>query len=113
MPSLRELEGKLLRILSERTYSTRIRSVARAQGVFFLCPRCFTKNRGPIGTHGVICWFLDRGVPADLPPLPGRWVPAGNGLADLTFIGPSSASVQLLGGCNWHGFVRSGEATLS
>lgn len=81
-----------------------------AHGVMFLCPLCYAKNGGPTGTHSVICWFEGR-VPDSASPKPGRWHPAGTGLADLTFVPPGAVSVQLLGGCGWHGFVRNGDAS--
>ena len=90
-----------------------VSSLSEAQGVKFLCPLCFEKNGGEVGTHCVICWFNDRNVPAGFEPGPGRWNPAGNGLHDLTFVGPGQGSVQLLGGCGWHGHVTNGEATLN
>jgi hypothetical protein len=49
-------------------------------------------------------------VPADADPGPGRWEFQGTGLGALTLVAGSS-SIQLLGGCNWHGFVRNGEVT--
>lgn len=86
-------------------------SIADAQGVRFLCPVCFTKNGGPVGTHGVICWSRSRGVPDDAVPGPGRWIISGTGFNDLTLSAEpgSSGSVLLLGGCGWHGFVENGE----
>lgn len=82
---------------------------AEADGVMFLCPKCYAANGGKVGTHSVICWFAGR-VMDDLDPKPGRWNPQGTGLDDLTFVPPGAVSVQLLGGCGWHGFVRNGSA---
>ncbi len=88
-------------------------SLAEAHGIMFLCPKCFAANKGPIGTHSVICWFVGK-VPDDVFPKPGRWTPQGAGIDDLTFV-PSegrSCSVLLPGpGCEWHGFVRNGDAS--
>lgn len=72
----------------------------------FLCPLCFTRNSGPIGTHIVICWQPDK-VPADATPGPGRWKFQGTSLDDLTLIANSS-SILLTSGCEWHGYVRNG-----
>lgn len=83
----------------------RVDSVEMADGVFFLCPVCFAKNAGPIGTHGVLCWRPR--VPAEVDPKPGRWEFQGTGLDDLTLVAGSS-SVLLRGGCNAHLFVRGG-----
>jgi hypothetical protein len=88
-----------------------VATLAEADGVFFLCPKCFAANNGPVGTHGVICWFEGK-VPDDAVPGPGRWNPIGTSLDDLTFVpGKKSHSVALIGGCAWHGFVASGDAT--
>jgi len=104
---LRELEAEFLKIKDSRTYS-RQDSIDGADGIMFLCPLCFAENKGPVGTHRVICWFSH--VDAAMDPKPGRWNPSGSGLDDLTFVGPGAASVKLIGGCNWHGFVKDGEA---
>lgn len=75
-----------------------------AHGVTFQCPQCASTSG-----HYVICWF--SGVPPEIAPKPGRWNPAGKTLDDLTFVPPGAVSVKLNGGCNWHGFVRDGDAT--
>lgn len=90
-------------------------TLAAAQGIMFLCPACFEKNGGPVGTHAVICWSRSRGTPDLARPGPGRWKMTGAGFDDLTLDAdpPSSArSVQLASGCRfWHGFVTNGEVT--
>lgn len=84
-------------------------SLAQAQGIIFVCPLCLAANGGVrAGVHSVICWFT--GVPASVEPGPGRWNPSGTGIDDLTFVPPGAVSVQLIGGCNWHGFVIRGDA---
>ena len=96
-------------------------SLAEAHGVLFQCPLCaqgkpvvdFEESpgrRGVRGAHYVLCWFVGK-VADDVEPKPGRWNPIGTSLGDLTFVGPGAASVQLLGGCNWHGFVSNGNGT--
>lgn len=82
--------------------------LAEAQGVMFLCPKCFEANKGEVGTHRVICWFRGRGVPDDQSPGPGRWDVSGTGFSDLTL----KPSVFLSGadGCQWHGWITNGEA---
>ena len=88
-----------------------VATLAEADGVEFLCPKCFAANSGPVGTHTVICWFEGK-VPDDAFPRPGRWNPQGTGLDDLTFVpGAKSNSVLLTEGCMWHGFVTNGDAT--
>lgn len=95
-----------------RTGNTRQRfadvSLEKADGVLFLCPKCFEKNGGSIGTHSVICWKPH--IPQDVAPKPGRWTFTGTGLNDLT-ITPSVNLDVVKGGCKWHGFIRNGEAT--
>lgn len=89
-------------------------AIAEAQGIRFLCPKCFAANSGPKGTHQVICWSRARGVPDEARPGPGRWTIDGDGFGNLTLNGdpPGGArSVQLNGGCDWHGFVTNGEVT--
>lgn len=99
----------------EVDYIIPVDSLAEAQGVKFLCPKCFEANGGRVGTHGVVCWFRHRGVPEDANPKPGRWTPEGTGLDDLTFVPgdpPVAKSVLLPGeGCGWHGFVENGNAS--
>lgn len=107
--TLHELEAEFLRISPEGM--TIVDSLDKAQGLMFLCPRCFETNDGKVGTHTVVCWFADRGVPDDKNPKPGRWMPSGTGINDLTFVGPAAASVLLTTGCQWHGFIRDGKAT--
>lgn len=79
---------------------------AEAHGIWFLCPACFATNGGPVGTHGVVCWFRGR-VPDSASPGPGRWTIEGSSFENLTL----APSIQLLSGCAWHGFIRNGEAT--
>lgn len=77
-------------------------TISTAQGVLFECPLC--------GSHSILAWFRDRGVPDDAVPGPGRWTPTGTGLADLTL----KPSINLDGpnavGCRWHGWVTNGDA---
>lgn len=90
-----------------------VKTLAEAQGVEFLCPRCFVANGGVGGTHIVICWSRSRGVPEDATPKPGRWVLEGTGLDDLTLnVEPPNTlrSVQLIGGgCKAHFNVINGD----
>ena len=84
-------------------------SLAEATGVFLLCPACFTRNGGPVGTHGLIVTFADRGVPDHLGShgskgQPTRWQVRGSGLHDLT----TTPSIDV--GC-WHGYLTDGVCT--
>lgn len=85
-------------------------TVEGADGIWFLCPKCFAENNGPRGTHMVGCYFVGR-VPDWLDPSPGRWNPSGKSYDDLTFVPSGAISVALTGGCMWHGFVANGDAT--
>ena len=106
MTALRDLDAELIQFAGAGRMHTTI-DLATAQGVMFLCPQCFARNGGEVGTHSVICWFRDRGVSAEASPGPGRWSVSGNSLDDLTL----APSVHLSGpGCGWHGWVRNGDA---
>jgi hypothetical protein len=96
-----------------RSFWPYVQTLKAAQGVEFLCPKCFAANKGEVGTHVVVCWSRSRGVPDKATPGPGRWVLAGTGYADLSLNAEpgQSRSVLLLGGCAWHGFVTGGEVT--
>lgn len=110
---LRELEAEFLQLTDRAGVRLRMgAALSGADGLWFLCPKCWAENGGRPGTHGIICWFRGR-VPDEASPGPGRWTPSGTGLDDLTFVpgDPATAhSVQVTGGCNWHGFIRNGEA---
>lgn len=87
---------------------------ADADGVWFLCPKCYHANAGSVGTHHVMCWFEGR-VPDNANPGPGRWTPNGRPLEDLSFVPGKTihaTSVQLTGGCGWHGHISKGCATV-
>lgn len=116
--SLFKLQARFIKlILSEPTEHwpqgrpdhMHVATLAEAHGVEFLCPLCFTKNKGSIGTHWVGCWFVGK-VPFWIEPGPGRWNPSGTGLADLTFVPPGATSVKLMQGCRWHGHIEKGMA---
>jgi hypothetical protein len=112
---LTELEPQFLRY-EKTAASTVFHYVDRiddAQGIRFLCPKCFQANAGKVGTHGVICWSSSRGVADDAQPGPGRWRLVGTGYGDLSLMEEpgKSRSVLLRGDCAWHGFVTNGEVT--
>ncbi len=109
MATLRELDACFLHDHKPDGSSHMSPDIAGADGIMFLCPKCFAENKGPVGTHSIICWFVGR-VADDVNPKPGRWNPSGTGLDDLTFVGPGAVSVLLTSGCGWHGFVKDGKA---
>lgn len=83
-----------------------------AQGIEFLCPLCFAKNAGPVGTHYCDVTFADRGVPDDLGThnkegKAVRWTVSGDTFENLT----TTPSILIEGGCGWHGFITNGEVT--
>lgn len=83
--------------------------IAEADGVMFLCPKCFQAKGGRIGTHMVLCW--KPSVPKEMKPGPGRWTFQGTGFADLTLNPSVNLDVNDGSPCKWHGFVRNGEVT--
>lgn len=112
---LRDLQASFLRLdrTADRTLYHRVESIDEAQGVIFLCPKCFKANGGSVGTHMIICWSRSRGVPDDEPPGPGRWYLGGRSLDDLILDGEGGQprSIQLTSDCGWHGYVTHGEIT--
>jgi hypothetical protein len=91
---------------TEHEYWVPVDAIAEADGVQFLCPKCFIANGGDVGTHSIMCWRPR--VPADVDPKPGRWELDGTGLDDLT-LRAGSSSILLSGpGCGAHFFIRNG-----
>lgn len=93
-----------------RQINRKVDTLAEATGMFFLCPGCYAKNGGPVGTHGIIVTFADRGVPDHLGSHgsgggPSRWKVSGSGLHDLS----TQPSIDV--GC-WHAYITNGEATV-
>lgn len=103
-----DLEPAFLKILDEKTVRFEGVTMAEADGIAFLCPKCYAANGGRVGTHQVWCWRPH--VPQTVSPQPGRWEFTGTGFSDLSLVAGSS-SVKLIGGCEWHGFVQNGEVT--
>ncbi len=98
-------------VTEPREFTIPVGSLGEAQGVEFLCPKCYVENGGRVGTHLCAVTFHGRGA---LPEQgshngerPTRWSVSGNGMADLTL----SPSIQLIGGCAWHGHVTNGSIT--
>jgi hypothetical protein len=116
MTKLTELDGRLLTYHKSETGQVshgKVDKLEDAQGVMFLCPLCWRNNNGPVGTHMVICWDGQRGVPDDAFPM-GRWKMEGTSLEDLTLNSypGKTRSVLLLAGCRWHGFVTDGDTSI-
>jgi len=115
---LLDLDARFIRRIPDEGMQM-VDALAEADGVMFQCPKCAEGcekgeedgRRFVRGAHYVICWF--RGRVSDNVSPRGRWTPAGSGLGDLTFVSGNPAqaySVLITGGCNWHGYVKDGDA---
>lgn len=92
-----------------RIYRQLVHTLPEAQCVVFLCPKCFADGAGKYGCHYCEVTFADRGVAPEMGSQnkghPTRWNVAGTGVHDLT----TTPSIQLIGGCAWHGWITAGE----
>ncbi len=105
--ALQDLEPSFLKIEEANRYRMTQDPIG-ADGIDFLCPLCYERNGGPVGTHHVICWRPH--VSPDISPKPGRWEFVGSGFHDLTLVAGSS-SILLMGGCGAHFWIRQGRVT--
>lgn len=106
---LHELNPVWLRRDDDKHF-TIVQSIQEADGIEFLCPKCFVANgNSAIGVHAVICWRPR--VPQTTNPIPGRWEFQGTGFEDLTLQAGSSSILLMPPSCGWHGFIRNGEVT--
>lgn len=85
-----------------------VNTVAEADQIMFLCPACFAKNHGDVGTHSVLVSFAGRNIPDEAGSRnsqgkPSRWTATGNNLDDLVL----TPSILIGLPCQWHGFVGS------
>lgn len=100
-----DLEPQFLRRDDDHHF-TFVGDVSEADGVEFICPKCFADNgMKRAGVHGVICW--EPSVPQTTTPTPGRWEMLGTGFHDLT-LRAGSSSILLQGGCGAHFFIENG-----
>lgn len=91
-----------------------VSTLVEADLIMFLCPLCFEKNGGNVGTHSVMVSFAGRSFSdeagtRDSNGTPSRWTASGVGLDDLVCT-PSillDASRPPEQGCHWHGFIGS------
>lgn len=85
------------------------KAFAGADGIQFLCPKCYAANGGAVGTHGLQVFFVGSKVPdrigKNAQGQTVRWGASGTGYADLTL----TPSILLLGGCAWHGWITRGD----
>jgi hypothetical protein len=100
-----ELNPEWVKMTDDRSYES-VDTLAEAQGLWFLCPVCFQRNSGVVGTHHVLCWFAARGVLDSRKPGPGRWTPTGTDFKDLS-LAPSILLPQSK--CEAHFHVINGE----
>ena len=107
---LTELEGKFIRVVDDRIREY-VDTIDQADGVIFLCPVCWKKNGGSMGTESMICW--KPSVPQTISPSGGRWNLVGTGLDDLSLVAGSSSILVRNGDGSehWHGFIKNGEVT--
>lgn len=101
----RKEDGTDEQITGPRDHYEVVEKLEEANGIEFLCPKCFQQNGGPVGTHVVICW--QPGIPANVNPGPGRWKLVGTSFEDISLVA-NPTSVQLQGGCNAHFTVLNG-----
>lgn len=100
-----ELEPKFVTRKDDNHYQPHD-DISKADGIWFLCPKCFRELGGSIGCHMVMCWCPS--VPQTTLPTPGRWNLQGTGYLNLTLVAGSS-SVLLISGCKAHFLVKNGE----
>jgi len=99
-------------VTGPRQYHVFVDTLEEADGISFLCPKCFSDVGSPIGVHSVICWRPR--VPAHATPGPGRWEFVGTSLADLSLVaGSSSVLLSSDGGCKAHFHVTNGAIIMS
>ena len=97
---LSELDAVFLRTIDRQSWRE-VQDIAEAQGVRFLCPKCFAENGGPVGTATrLFRWSESRGTPAAMRPGPGRWLLVGTGIDDLTLNADPPRTARCCG-CQW------------
>ena len=91
-------------------YMINVNTLIEAQGIRFLCPLLFKKNKGSVGTSLILVYFHGRGVPEDQglnqEGKPVRWNVTGTGYNDLTL----KPSIHEKSSNGWHGFITNGKA---
>lgn len=136
MPRLRDLEAQFLKahLVTEAEWQAKptpgvswsgpywsyrkVDTLVEADGIKFLCPGCYARNNGPVGTHIVMVGFVGCPKDAYTTDYAGNhvaWHPSGSGYDDLVLtpsidLAPPGAYIELKDGCRWHGFVGTGSA---
>lgn len=85
--------------------------LAEADGITFLCPKCWAANGGTVGTHSIMIFFADRNAPEHLGKNKDgqtvRWRVSGTGYSDLV----TSPSILQQCGCAWHGYIGASDGS--
>jgi len=103
----RKEDGSDEQVSGLRTYFVEVQTISEADGIWFLCPKCFRDNGGNVGTHSVACWRPSIPLSDDLTG-PGRWELVGTDFNNISLVA-NPTSVQINGGCNAHFTVSNGE----
>ncbi len=109
---LADLDPSFLKRDPDGGYRT-VDSIIGADGIMFLCPVCFIRNKGAVGTHSMICW--QPHVPDTVYPKPGRWKFHGTDYSNLTLDNSAekkSSSVKIEGSFNSHFHITNGNVDL-
>lgn len=83
-----------------------VETLEEAQGIMLRCPKCAVAG----GRHYLQVTFSGRGADDSVGSSgtrggPTRWEATGSSLDDLS----TTPSIQLVGGCAWHGYITNGE----
>ena len=105
--TFKELKPKWLKIIDSKTFNF-TGPLEGCDGVMFLCPTCFKKKGGPVGTHSIICWKPHVPLSEHFTG-PGRWKLVGASEDDISMVGEPLSSVLLQGGCDAHFTVSNGQ----
>lgn len=106
------LDATFVRLTDARGSHAYVDTLAEAQGIFMLCPKCLKAKGSDIGVHSLLLWRADCGVPDEQTPGPGRWAFFGSSLDDLTLAGVKGHSDSIYigpGGCGAHFYIRQGQ----
>jgi len=105
---LHNLDAELRHLVSNDGAHIGVTDLKDASGLLFLCPKC--------GTHSILVWFQNAGVPDSLRPGPDRWQATGTSIDDLSLTPsinldtyPTHEGVKHA--CDWHGWVLNGRAS--
>lgn len=104
----RKDDGSNEEVTGPREYYVYVDTPQEADGITFMCPKCFDQNKGSKGTHWVMCWTPK--ISQDVTPKPGRWNLVGTNYEDLSLVAGSS-SVLITNGCLAHFLIQKGEIT--